>query len=170
MLDLHAPLVPGTSAAGFEIGQSLSSVESLLHGASRKDHVPGFHLVAALAENKGALVLRNFGDPGETAIFFGSDVVRLVFSPAGVLGCIYVFEGYLGAYEGVRIGDMLSLLSPTMELDFDGGDEMYYRLDGDGKYVPGIAIVAVKADVSQHASTPVVGYCVHDWKIFRTET
>jgi len=87
-----------------------------------------------------------------------------------VLRCIYVFEGYLGAYEGVRVGDMLSLLSPTMELDFDGGDEMYYRLDGEGEYIPGIAIVAVEADVSQHASTPVVGYCVHDWTIFRTQT
>ncbi|WKB55772.1 hypothetical protein [Eleftheria terrae] len=170
MLDLHASLVPGTSAAGFEIGQSLSSVESLLHGASKTDYVPGFHLLAALAENKGALILRNFGEPGETSIFFGSDIVRLVFSPGGVLGCIYVFEGYLGAFEGVRVGDMLSLLSQTMELDFDGGDEMYYRLDGKGEYVPGIAIVAVEADASQHATTPVGGYCVHDWTIFRSQT
>lgn len=166
MLDLHAPIEPGQSAAGFKIGQSLSSIAPFLKDASQVNYVPGFHLNAALAENKGALILRNFDQRGGVSIFFGSDTVRLAFSAGGRLACIWVFEGYLGAYKGVRIGDMLAALSTVEEIEFDDGDEMYYRLDGEGEYIPGLAVVAVQAEASEHASTPVAGYCVHDWNMF----
>ena len=129
-------------------------------------YVPSFHLNAALAENKGALVLRNFNPRGGVSIFFGSDTVRLVFSASGRLACIWVLEGYLGSYKGVRIGDMLAVLSTVEAIEFDDGGEMYYRLDSEGEYVPGLAVVAVEAEALEHASTPVEGYCVHNWSMF----
>lgn len=167
MLDLHAPIEPGQSAAGFKIGQLLSSIEPFLKDARPVSYVPGFHLNAALAENKAALVLRNFDPRGGVSIFFGSDTVRLVFSASGRLACIWVFDGYLGSYKGVRIGDMLAMLSTAEAMEFDDGDEMYYRLDDEGEYVPGFAVVAVEAEPSKHASTAVAGYCVHDWNLFK---
>jgi len=178
MLDLHAPVEPGKSAAGFEIGQLQSSIEPLLKDVRRVDYSPGFDLNAALSENRGALVLRNYGgtSDGDT-IYIGSDVIRLCFSSDGRLGCIYVFGSflgadkglsYLGSYNGVSLGQPLSLLTGREEFEFDSGDEMYYRVGADGQYVAGLAVVALEADVSEHASTPVVGYSVHDWAIFKT--
>ena len=167
MLDLYAPIEPGNSAAGFRIGQSLSSIEPFLQDVSQVDYTPDFHLSAALAANEGALVLRNFGGHGGVTIFFGSDVVRLVFSAREQLGCIYVFEGYLGTYEGVRVGDMLAALPTSEAFEFDDGDEMYYRHDSEGQYLPGFAVVAEVAETPERASTQVTGYCVHNWNILR---
>ena len=141
----------------------------MLEDARPVSFVPGFHLNAALAENKGALVLRDLDPRGGVSIFFGSDTVRLVFSAGGRLACIWVFEGYLGSYNGVRIGDMLAALSTAEAIEFDDGDEMYYRLDSEGEYIPGLAVVAVEAEASEHASTPVAGYCVHDWDMFKVK-
>ncbi|RSZ44326.1 MULTISPECIES: hypothetical protein [unclassified Variovorax] len=90
-----------------------------------------------------------------------------VFSAREQLGCIYVFEGYLGTYEGVRVGDMLSALPTSEAFEFDDGDEMYYRHDGDGQYLPGFAVVAEVAETPERASTQVTGYCVHNWNILR---
>ncbi|GEM_PF-2078119 len=166
MLDLHAPIEPGQAAAGFKIGQSLSSIEPFLKDVCSENYVPGFPLNAVLAENKGTLVVRRVDPRGGVSIFFGSDAVRLVFSAYGQLACIYVFDGYLGSYRGVRIGEMLSMISITEPIEFNDGDEMYYRLDGERQYIPGFAVVAVEARASEHASTPVAGYCVHDWTLF----
>ncbi|APE49896.1 hypothetical protein BO996_19725 [Delftia sp. HK171] len=170
MLDLHAPIDPGQSAAGFKIGQSLSSVEPFLKDTRPVNDVPGFHLNIALAQNKGALILRSLDQRGGVTIFFGSDAVRLVFSAYGQLACIYVFDGYMGSYRGLRVGDMLSMISKNEPIEFDDGDEMYYRLDSERQYVPGLAVVAVDAPASEHASTPVAGFCVHDWTLFRVRS
>lgn len=124
----------------------------------------------ALAQNKGTLVLRKLDQRGGTTIVFGSDAVRLIFSAYGQLACIYVFDGYIGSYRGVRVGDMLAMISKNEPIEFDDGDEMYYRLDSERQYVPGLAVVAVEAQASEHASTSVAGYCVHDWTLFRVRS
>ncbi|HEY1398531.1 hypothetical protein [Roseateles sp.] len=177
MLDLHAPIEPGKSAAGFEIGQLLSDIESELKDRRDVTYVPGFDLNAALSANAGALVIRGMGSGA--SIHFGQDVVRLIFSSDGRLGCIYVFDqksgthqgmGYLGSYKGVGTGEPLSKLTDLEPYEYDDGDEMYYRLDAAGDYLPGLAIAANNAEVSEHGSTLIDGYCVHDWTVFNAKS
>ncbi|MCW7537674.1 hypothetical protein OOT46_07390 [Aquabacterium sp. A7-Y] len=169
MLNLHAPIEPGRSAAGFKIGQQQSSVERVMKPARRGTYADGFNLNEAISENRGVLLVENFpiGDRGFT-LYFGPDVVRLCFSTNGRLGCIYTFDGYLGTYNGVRIGAPLSQLTGAEPFEFDGGDEMYYRVDRQGQYIAGLAVVAAEADATEHESTSIVGYCVHDWTVFDT--
>jgi len=173
MLDLHATIEPGRSAAGFKIGQLFSSIEPFLESVLRVTYKPGLDVLALHRANTGALVMEGFGRPG-VGITFGDDVVRLAFSSDGRLGCIHVFEGkykgssYTGSYRGVRIGQPLSTLTEVDTYEFDSGDEMYYRVGADGEYVPGLAVVAVEEDVAAHGSIPIVGYCVHDWSVFRS--
>jgi hypothetical protein len=109
------------------------------------------------------LCIREFGG---TSIYFGPDTVRLVFSTTGILGCIYVSDGYLGEYNGARIGDLLSKISIREPLEFDLGDEMYYRVGDDGEYKAGLAIEAQDVAPSEFSNTKIYGFSVHDWSIF----
>lgn len=167
MLDLHAPIEPGKSAAGFRIGQQWSSVEPLLQNVEHVDYFEGFGLNAAIAENRGVLVVRGFGHKNSITVYFEREVVRLQFWMGGLLGCIYVFDGYRGTYKGISVGQPLSLLSSAGRLEFNQGDDMYYRVDDESQYLAGIGVVASEADLSEHSSVHIDGYCVHDWKIFR---
>ena len=85
-----------------------------------------------------------------------------------MLGCIYVFEGYLGSYRGATIGAPLSSVSATEPIDFDEGDEMYYRVDQRGEYLPGLAIVSERGSSEEQAKIPILGLCIHDWSIFQS--
>lgn len=168
MLNLHASIDPGRSAGGFQIGQLLSKLRVELEDARVVKYEAGFNLNRAIRENAGVLVVQGFGEPGECSVYFGPDTVRLGFSGSGVLGCIYVFEGYFGSYQGATIGSPLSSVSSSEPIDFDSGDEMYYRVDAKGEYLPGLAIVAAEVDPEQHAATPILGFCVHDWSAFHS--
>lgn len=168
ILQLDAPIVPGRSAAGFEIGQLASTLDQALSVARRVSYRPGFNLNEAIQQNVGLLVIEDFPKPGSgRTLYFGPDIVRLVFSSDGRLGCIYLFDGYLGVYNGVAIGDPLACITSGETLEFDDGDEMYYRIGIDGEYIAGLAICAWDADPAEHESTLIHGYCVHDWSVFR---
>ena len=104
------------------------------------------------------------GDNG-TTFFVGPETLRLTFSVEGQLSCIDMFAGYLGTYRGVGVGDALSKISSSEAVEYDDGDDMYYRVDEAGSIIPGLAIVAVKADVADHAETFIDGFCVHDWSM-----
>lgn len=109
-----------------------------------------------------------FSPESGCAVFFGPETVRLVFSRTNVLGCIYVFEGYWGAYRGTAIGTPLSAISAIEPLAFDDGDEMYYRTNHLGEYLPGLAIIASNGDHEKLSDTPILGYCIHDWSLLRS--
>ena len=79
------------------------------------------------------------------------------------MACIYVFKGYLGAYREARLGNTLSVISKTEPVEYDDGDEMYYRINADGSIISGLGIVGV-GNVS-HDETEIEGFCVHDWTI-----
>jgi hypothetical protein len=165
-IDLHAPIVPGKSAAGLPIGLLFEEFVGILEGNRFVQYYEGFDLNAAIRSN-GSL-LRVDGLPGSSGptIYFGQDVIRLAFSARGVLGCIYVFDGYIGDYLGAKLGNSLSVISGIEAVEYDGGDEMYYRVDGSGGIIPGLAIVALDAGHASHAEIPIEGFCVHDWAVF----
>ncbi|MBG6079144.1 hypothetical protein [Rubrivivax gelatinosus] len=168
MLDLHAPIEPASSAAGFRIGQRFSDLNAAFVGAHVVEYYEGFNLNRALNENTGVLVVSRFGVGAGCSVYFGPQTVRLVFSDNKVLGCIYLFDGYLGVYRGTPIGAPLSSISAVEPISFDEGDEMYYRVDPSGEYLQGLSIVAAKANFVEHERTLIHGYCVHDWSIFRS--
>jgi hypothetical protein len=100
MLNLNAPIEPGKSAAGFCLGQTFSDACALFDGAPTVDYFEGFNLNRAINENVGILIVKSFGSIAGCTVYFGAETVRLAFSSSNVLGCIYVFEGYLGSYRG----------------------------------------------------------------------
>ncbi len=166
MLELRAPIKPGSSAAGFRIGQHLADLHAAFAGARVVEYYEGFNLNDALNKNTGVLILNGFGAGAGCSVYFGPETVRLVFSGNKVLGCIYAFDGYLGRYRGTPIGAPLSAISAVEPIGFDDGDEMYYRLDQAGEHLPGLSIVATKANFIEHDKTLIQGYCVHDWSVF----
>ncbi len=72
----------------------------------------------------------------------------------------------MGAYNGVKIGEPLASVSQTEPLEYDGGDEMYYRIAPNGDYVTGLAIEAMDVSPDEHENTPINGFCVHNWSLF----
>lgn len=165
LLNVHAPIISGKSAAGFSIGINIQDLSEILDDARTVDYQPDFHLIRAVRENKGVLCIKGFGDG--TSVYFGPDTVRLVFSSQGALGCIYLFHGYLGEYNGAKIGDPLSRISTCEPLEFDTGDEMYYRVNGEGEYTPGLAILSQEVSTEEFSGTDIYGFSVHDWSIFQ---
>jgi hypothetical protein len=140
MLDLCAPILPGHSGAGFVIGQTIDQIAAGIPGAKSLTYRQGFDLVNAISENTDVLHVDGFPPQRGSTIYFGPDTVRLDFSTKGRLFTIWLFNGYLGTYLGTPIGSPLSLVSSRETLLYDGGDEMYYRGDPKGEYLPGFAV------------------------------
>lgn len=165
-IDFSAPIVPGKAAAGFEIGGCFRDYEADFARARVIEYYDGLDLVQEIKRNSGVLRIDGFGNDEGPCIYFGPDTVRLVFTTGGLLGCIYVSHGYAGAYGPARIGSSLAAVSKMEPLEYDGGDEMYYRVDKNGDYIAGLAIEAMEVDAAEHAKTPINGFCVHDWSLF----
>jgi hypothetical protein len=161
-IDLHAPVVPGVSAAGFQIGLLFDDLADALKCQRFVQYYDGFDLNATIQSNVGLLRVDGLYQSGPT-IYFKNDIFRLAFSLQGILACIYVFKGYMGVYREARLGDPLSVISRTEPVEYDEGDEMYYRINADGTIIPGLAIVA--ADGVSRDETEIEGFCVHDWTI-----
>lgn len=159
-LDLDAEILSGDSAAGFKLGMHVSEIDAIINSAAVLHRSPS---VAELHANSGVLVVIAPSNAAK-AVFFGDDKVRLVFNAEGRLYCIFLFNGYRGAYrQSIRIGTPLKQANALHQLLFDDGDEMSYVDNGDGEILPGIAFggssVALEADSEQTISC----FCVHDW-------
>ncbi len=171
-VDLDADLIPGNSAAGWRIGIKLAECGELLRGATEVEYRPGFNLVEAIDRNVGVLVVRNdlpLGS-GNTGVFFGPDVVRFDFNAAGRLYCIWAFQGYRGrAFGRIGIGSLIQEVQSLFPVFYDDGDEMYYPDQEKSPGVPsGIGFVAFPEDAVKE--TPVVGVCIHDWDVMRSQS
>jgi hypothetical protein len=165
-IDFSAPVVAGVSAAGFQIGRHIQDYEADLTQARIIQYYEGFNLVQEINQNTGLLRIDGFGGNKGSCFYFGPDTVRLVFTSQGILGCIYVCGGYAGTYVGAQIGDPLASVSEDEPLEYDHGDEMYYRIDPNGNYIAGLAIEAMEVALDEHPTTPINGFCVHDWSLF----
>lgn len=161
-LDLKAPIIPGHSAAGFEIGMDISEIAEIIKGATILEQEV---TIAALRQNQGVIAKRSM-DGSIRSVFFGNDQVRLSFNAAGKLFCIFLFEGYTGAYlEEISVGSAMSSVQRLHPLLYDDGDEMCYIADADGNYVPGIALAGASCSLEEDPGQLVCGFCVHDWSI-----
>lgn len=168
-VDLDADLIPGTSAAGWQIGSRLSESAELLPAATEIEYRPDFDLNGAVNRNAGVLVVRNYFPRGSehTAVYFGADVVRLQFNAAGELFCVWVFEGYRGrAFGRIGIGSSLQEVRSLFALFYDSGDEVYYPDHESSPDAPtGIAFYA--SEQEHPGRTSIHGISIHDWEIMR---
>ncbi|UOD31081.1 hypothetical protein INH39_04970 [Massilia violaceinigra] len=166
-IDLHGPVIPGESAAGLHLGIELGDCFDLFKDHQFVRYYEGFNLNARIQSNRG--LLRVDGLPGTSGatLFAGPDRVRLSFSARGVLGSMYVFQGYAGDYRGIKIGDPLSAIAGTEPVEYNSDDEMYYRVDHSGRILPGLAIVALEIDSTSNSQSVIKGFCVHDWALFQ---
>lgn len=170
-VDLDADLIPGKAAAGWQLGDNLAERLGQLSSVEEVVYSPGFHLVHAIDRNTGILVVRNYFplDSGNTAVYFGANVVRFDFGPADELFCIWVFDGYPGrAFGQIGIGSPLASVREMFPLFWDGGDEMYYPDPDLSNDVPkGIAFAATEGD--RDGTSPIYGICIHDWELMRRQ-
>lgn len=164
--DLNAPIIAGQAAAGFNIGGHIQDYETAFAGSRVLQYKNGFNFVQEIEQNSGVLRIEGFENTEGPSIYYGPDTIRLVFTSSGLLGCIYVFSGYMGTYGQARINAPLSSVSQIEPLEYDSGDEMYYRVDENGDYISGLAIVAMEVSPPEHANTPILGFSIHDWSLF----
>lgn len=159
-LDLDAEILSGTSAAGFELGMDVAEIDEIVGKGTVLHRSPN---VAELHANSGVLFVR--GSLNEIrSVFFGDDKVRLCFNAQGRLFCIFMFEGYRGAYrQKLCIGSPLAEANAEHQLLFDDGDEMSYIDDGKGEIVPGIAFSGTSCALEADPEQLISGFCVHDW-------
>lgn len=134
-VDLFAEIIPGRSAAGFELGMDVGDIGDVVNQArhwKRSDgqlglavlHEPGW-LFASLPEISG----KESSDLGGI-YFYGSGAVEMKFNSSGVLEWIAVGEGYKGKLMGVvGVGDKLQQVVNIFDLVYDDVEELHFPID-----------------------------------------
>jgi hypothetical protein len=162
--DMDAELNPEVSAAGFQLGVSLSSVMKLIGPVVWYEDNSEIHEL--LDKNSGWIgVKRKLGRQGNDAVTltFKSSCIQLVFESRDLLYQIVVGDGYSGAFAGVRVGDDLLALETDFEIDFNDVDDEFLILDK-GEYISGISFITDYRASLLHAPNQVItGISVHNW-------
>lgn len=132
-IDLHADIIPGDSAAGFQLGVHLTQVRSIFARAVRWDRTSG-PLFEAVAQCDGWLMASvapvSHGERQGLSFHYGRGAVELQFDEHGTLSTIAVFNGYAGTLFGkIHIGDELAGVTEFCELFFDESEDMHYPTD-----------------------------------------
>jgi hypothetical protein len=133
--NLYADIIPGKSAAGFEIGVNIADLSEIVSNATpwRKEfgsidqgvrQTPGWFYFSNQLCDDGS---PNFGDD----YYFGYGAVKLHFSTEGALDWIQLDEGYQGVLFGsIKIGDKLTDVLKYVELEYDDVEELHIPITG----------------------------------------
>lgn len=169
---LDAELIPGKSAAGFQIGKKISDYPLLIKQAKKVELDPGVRLFDIINDSDGVLYhsVLNPEFDWETkyiSFFYKNDIVRLNFNTKEVLYAIWIFEGYQGKFnETIGIGSPLREVEKLFDLVYEEGDEMYYPDDEKNPNVPdGIAFMTAENDDGSPGKGDITGFCVHNWNL-----
>ena len=130
-VDLHADIVPGEGAAGFQLGVHLTQARSIFARAVRWDSAQGA-LREAVAQCDGWLQApaSSYGERQGPSFYYQRGAVELHFNGQGMLATIALFKGYAGALFGkVRIGDELAAVTGFCDVIFDEDEDMHYPKD-----------------------------------------
>ena len=170
MVDLNADIVPGISAAGFRIGQTLAEIQAteLSQCVVREWDRSQDQLHKAIEETEGWLScdLRILTMPERhgTFLWYQRGAVNLHFNADGVLYEISVWKGYLGRFaSAIQIGDRLDKVLAITDLVHDSGDEVHYPVE-DGS-IRGIGFVAEDTPLENSPDQIISGISVHDWAL-----
>ncbi len=133
VINLFADIIPGKSAAGFELGMHFSQIEEIFVTAkpwSKQE----LQLGQAILNEPGWLYvsaseLGNENSKGGT-YYYGSGAVELHFNSNKYLDWIAVSAGYGGKLMGnVGVGDKLKNVADILDLIYDDVDELHIPAD-----------------------------------------
>ncbi|MBD2512146.1 hypothetical protein H6G91_33830 [Nostoc muscorum FACHB-395] len=178
MLNLWAEIIPGLSAAGFSIGQHLSSIPDIKEPIlvvnleeERKKREKGLKSIGLndLLSNSDGWICQKICSDSEklnrhTVFYYKDRVVLLHFNSDDILFVIFVFEGYQGKFfDKFEIGSKVSDLSEYFELEYDSADDMHYP--SESSHVKGIAFYGAEESLEDNPEQKIMGFCVHNWSL-----
>ena len=161
MLNLDAPILPGISAAGFELGQHLSQVMARLGDLRQWTGTPP--LMEAIQSTTGwILVPRSLITNGMQlgcSLHSASGIVELQFDSLERLFDISVFPGYNGTLFGViKVGSSLKSVQTHIKTAYDFGDELHYPVPDEK--TKGIAFYASEDALEKSPEQIITGISV----------
>ncbi|MGG6296175.1 hypothetical protein ACQ4M4_17440 [Leptolyngbya sp. AN02str] len=161
--DLEAPIIPGSSAAGFSLGMRLEEMSRVIATAIIEEMRPGFNSVKAVENCRDVLYIKN---RNWSSLHYANDAVRLDFNSHGELCNIFLFAGYLGClFNSITIGSSMHDVKARMPIFYDDSDEMFYpdwEAQPDLPY--GIAFIASEDPDEKNQEWDVLGFSVHDYQ------
>ncbi|NHZ92358.1 hypothetical protein F2P45_25610 [Massilia sp. CCM 8733] len=156
-VDLHADIVPGEGAAGFQLGVHLTQARSIFARVLRWDSACG-SLRDAVAQCDGWLQVPSAASYGERqgpSFYYRRGAVELHFDDQGTLATIALFNGYAGTLFGkVRIGDELAGVTEFCDVVFDQDEDMHYPKDS---AITGLAFGAEFEPLERASSQRIFG-------------
>ncbi|MEH2303333.1 MAG: hypothetical protein V7K88_31290 [Nostoc sp.] len=177
-LDLWAEIIPGVSAAGFSIGQHLSSIPDLSEPnlvvnlqeerEKREKGLKSININEALSKSDGWICQKICSDSekldGHKVFYYKDRIVLLEFNSDDIIFKIFVFEGYQGKFfDKFEIGSKVSDINEYFELEYDSGDEMHYP--SESSHVKGIAFYGAEESLEDNPEQKIMGFCVHNWSL-----
>lgn len=138
-VDLFAEIVPGKSAAGFELGMNIDQFKDVTTKAKRWVRSDG-QLGAAVRSEPGWLFVdvRQLSETqkeyGSCGIYhYGSGAVELKFDSHGFLEWVAVGDGYKGKFKGtIGVDDKLKKVADIFDLIYDNVEELHFPVDDSG--------------------------------------
>ncbi|RYE37488.1 MAG: hypothetical protein EOP48_28630, partial [Sphingobacteriales bacterium] len=133
--DLSANLIPGISAAGISLGQSISEVESIICSFKSWSPLCDEQLSQVINRNTGWLkyefvVTRlNASDIFYVNFYYNDGVIELTVKN-GILDRILVGAGYIGsAFNILKVGSHVDDLAIQAAIKYDLLEEVYFFAD-----------------------------------------
>lgn len=164
--NLNADLIPGISAAGFTIGESLADIEAKIGPVER--HGPDMAIRdILLSNNEWILVERRIGFEEEYVLSYRymNELVSLYFETRKTLYRVAVGKGYRGGYFGLKPGDSILNLSKVFELDFNP-DEDEFLIKRNNNDILGISFVTDYRAPLEHTPEQTIQFIsIHDWSL-----
>ncbi|MER0042209.1 hypothetical protein [Pseudomonas sp. MGal98] len=164
--DLYSGLVPGVSAAGFCLGESLSSVSEKL-GVIEWYGPEVIVRDILLKNNSWVGIQRRIGFEDEFLLScrFMNEVVSLYFEGSKALYRVAVGEGYHGKFNGVGVGDDIRDLEREFDLLFNDADDEFL-LKENGRILTGISFVTnYRASLEDAPKQFIKFISIHDWSL-----
>lgn len=161
MINDYAEIVPGKSAAGFNLGSSISEVKASISDLKEWRPTGEVGLYEAIRSELGWLSYERESGGGRV-LYFGGGMIELHFSAKGILFNIFISDGYAGAlWEEIKVGSALSVVQSRCPLKYDEGDEMHYPAEESA--VVGVAFYAEELPLDEAPDQLISGISVHDW-------
>jgi len=165
--DLMADLVPSKSAAGFNLGGHFDIIQKEI--GSVEWYEKDAKLSEKLASNSGWIgVVSKCGIPGGSytavrSLIYMDNVVCLEFEENLRLYRVYVGNGYVGNFIGVRPGDRLLSLEKDFDILFNDMDDEFLLVK-DGKILEGICFLTdYRAPLENAPEQTIQFISIHDW-------
>jgi hypothetical protein len=183
---LNAPLIPGKSAAGFELGMNFSEVftkialQQKITVPSPPGDWPG--VMEAYRTSDGWLFhayVWNGAFPdwsdcyprGEEChkwLIFNGAQVMLHFGKTDLLQDIFIGDGYLQKFGGIGAGDKVRKIGKGYTVDFNSHDDDFFVKCGEA-YVEGVQFMTThRADLDQVPDQKVTYIVIRDYSLGRT--